>query len=569
MIEAKVRGYRGVERADIDVDGIALVGGINGAGKTSCAQGIASVLTGEAIPMRGINKSAAGVLVRASEAAGAATVQGPDGVARMDWPACTRRTDGTPPEASRYAVGLVSVADLPPAERVKVLSEMLRADPTRDDLRAAIIDHPELDPDQVTTVIWELVERDGWDAAVLRRRDMGAEMKGRWRQATGNNYGSRIAASYRQDLADEHRSESELSNAVAIAARTLETAIGAAATSGAEREKLQALASTVEDRTRALQEVEAECARAEGGLAQVVERRHALPPATDDRHVACPACGVLLVVRPGDHLLANPVLVEAKEPTSETELKARRIAIAEADGRVENGKSIVSAAQRARAEAATALQAARDAKHELDALPPPTEAAIDVDAARRELAEREEYLAGVRIKRKADEIAARIAANEIVIDILAPDGLRARKLARVVEAFNNACLKPLCEAAGWRPVEVSQDFELTYGGRHYGLLSASEQFRLRSILQVAIAQNDGSAMVIIDAADVLDGPGRSDLIQMLAGARIPAVVCMTLSKRDQVPDLAAARLGRSYWIEAGVATPIGTPRQASAQRAAA
>jgi predicted ATPase len=68
MIEAKVRGYRGVERADLDVERIALLAGPNGAGKSSFAQAIGSVLTSEAIPMRGGNKSAAGVLVRASEA---------------------------------------------------------------------------------------------------------------------------------------------------------------------------------------------------------------------------------------------------------------------------------------------------------------------------------------------------------------------------------------------------------------------------------------------------------------------------------------------------------------------
>lgn len=564
MIAAKVRGYRGVERADLDVETIALLAGANGAGKSSFAQAIGSVLTSETIPMRGVNKSAAGVLVRSSEAQGAATVQGPEGVARTDWPACTRRTEGTPPEASRYAAGLVSIADLPPAERVKLLSEFLHAGPTRDDLRMAIADHPELDTKNTTDVIWELVESQGWDAAVVRRRDMGAQLKGSWRTTTGGqSYGSRIAASWRQELADERRNESELIAQVDKARSALEVAIAAAATSGVERKNLQEQADAAEDRLLAQREATAAVGAAEQMLAVAVRRRDALPPATDDRASPCPACGVLLLVRPGDHLLANPVFQEAPAGLAETELKARRIAIAEADGRVAHERDAVHAAQRKRAEAEAALKASQSAQHELDALPPPGDAAIDVDEARHDLAARQEYLDAVRTKRKADAIAAQIAQNEIVIDIISPDGLRARKLSRVVEAFNKGVLAPLCDAAGWRAVEINDGFDLTYGGRQYALLSTSEQFRVRATLQVAIAQNDGSAMVIIDAADVLDGPGRGDLVEMLHKAQIPAVVCMTFSKREQAPDLAAARRGRSYWIESGVAAPLSMQAQAA------
>lgn len=563
-IECKARAYRGVERADVDVAPIALLAGANGAGKTSFAQAIGSVLTSEAIPMRGVNKSAAGVLVRSSEAAGAATVQSDSGTARMDWPACSRRTEKEPPEASRYAAGLASVVELAPAERVRFLSDLLHADPSRDDLHLALMDFSELDADAITAAIWERIERQGWDATVIERRDRGAEFKGQWRQITGQNYGSRIAASYRQDLADERRSEAELMADVDEARGVLERAIGAAASSNVEREKLQAKAAQVGDCTNALRLAAAAVADAESVLAQAVERRNALPPATDDRHVACPACGVLLVVRPGDHLLANPVLVEAKEPTSENEMKARRMAIAVEDGKVDNAKGVLSAAQRTQAEARVALQAAQDAKQELDALPPPAETAIDVEQARQLVATNEEYLVAVRTKRRADEVAARIAANDIVIDILAPDGLRAKKLGQVVDAYNRGILAPLCDAGGWRAVTIDPNFEIAYGGRHYALLSASEQFRVRAILQVAIAQSDGSAMVIIDAADILDGPARGALFDMLAKSEVPALVCMTLSRREQTPDLAAASMGKSYWIEAGVAAPIGTPAQAAA-----
>jgi hypothetical protein len=34
--------------------------------------------------------------------------------------------------------------------------------------------------------------------------------------------------------------------------------------------------------------------------------------------------------------------------------------------------------------------------------------------------------------------------------------------------------------------------------------------------------------------------------------KFPAVVCMTLSRREQVPDIGKFGLGASYWLEDGV-----------------
>jgi hypothetical protein len=96
------------------------------------------------------------------------------------------------------------------------------------------------------------------------------------------------------------------------------------------------------------------------------------------------------------------------------------------------------------------------------------------------------------------------------------------------------------------------------------LCSTSEQYRVRAVLQVAMADLDHSAMVVLDAADVLDGPTRSGLFALLVEASMPALVCMTLSRREQVPDLAAAELGASYWIEGGVAQPLHELAEAAA-----
>jgi hypothetical protein len=87
---------------------------------------------------------------------------------------------------------------------------------------------------------------------------------------------------------------------------------------------------------------------------------------------------------------------------------------------------------------------------------------------------------------------------------------------------------------------------------------------VRAIVQVAMAKLDGSDMVVLDAADVLDGTTRSGLFAMLEESGLPALVCMTLTRREQVPDLAASELGASYWIEDGIGQPLHAMREVAA-----
>ncbi len=44
---------------------------------------------------------------------------------------------------------------------------------------------------------------------------------------------------------------------------------------------------------------------------------------------------------------------------------------------------------------------------------------------------------------------------------------------------------------------------------------------------------------------------------MMGSVDINFLVCMTVADRKKVPDLAKAGMGVSYWIEQGIAEPIG------------
>jgi hypothetical protein len=571
MISFELRNFRGCERADIACAPIALVAGKNAAGKSSLAQAAAAVLCGDPLPIAGVSKGAAGLLVKSGAEAGRVTVRGESGTARIDWPNCQATAEGTPPQASRWAAGVGNVATLAPRERARVIGEYLKADPVREDLAAALTD-VELGSEAVVDAIWELVTQQGWDNAHTLRKEKGAELKGAWRQVAGVNYGSRVAVSWLPpdwvklntgEIDLRNAKENDLAAAIGLAKAAHDKVVADAAISGAAREKLQAEADAVEERKDELQKAEAAAERVAAELARAQEERAALPSGNVDPGLPCPRCGAFVVVRQVD--LTTRILEPAEvTPVTPAELKERRLAIAGADGTISNLQAALRDADRAVDRARDAMQLGLLARTQIEAMPLPAAGNGNIEAAAAAHDRALRRLAAWRQKRDTDELQQKIAGNDLVLGILAPDGLRAAKLARVIELFNVAQLGRLSLAAGWNQVTIDAEMTVSYGGRPYPLLSTSEQYRVRAVLQLAMAHLDKSAMVVLDAADVLDGTSRSGLFDLIAEAGLPALICMTLTRREQVPDLEAAGFGVSYWLDSGVAQALHPPAEAAA-----
>jgi hypothetical protein len=287
--------------------------------------------------------------------------------------------------------------------------------------------------------------------------------------------------------------------------------------------------------------------------------RAVLPASGVEAEMPCPHCGAMVVLRQID--LATRRLEKAHH-ISQAELKKRRLAIAEADGAIGRVGPQLAQQRHVVERARAAMQIAADAQYRLDHMPAASPE-VDIENAKAKAAEAMARLGAWRQKRQADDIRDQIAGNDLVLKILAPDGLRARKLAHVLDLFNRT-LEPLTDAAEWSTVTVDPAMSLAYGGRPYALCSTSEQYRLRAVLAVAMAQLDDSDMVVLDAADVLDAPTRSGLFAMLEESGLCALVCLTLSRPSQCPDLAEAGLGESFWISAGIAQPLQQTAEAAA-----
>lgn len=559
-ITIHVRNYRGAERCDVECVPIALIGAVNGAGKSSVVQAIAAALTGKALPI-GMTKGSAATLVKTGTSNASAEIRSDAGSVKMTWPACEASSAGEPPRASTFAAGLSSIADLTPKERAGVLAEYLHSDPSREDLAAELTDAGIGDP-PIVDALWQLIERSNWDDAYAARKTKGAEMKGAWRQVTGQNYGSQIArawkpAGWADDL--DVATESDLNRSVIEARQAHENAIASAAASGVRRDQLAAEADRFVERLTTATTAAETVKGIEAELADLRAQKAAVP-APETRVAATPfrwpCCGEALEL---SQSLTETTLAKAapmSQPPSHDEVRLVRRRRAELDGAISNAEGRLGTAKDGLRKAEAGVESSRRAEADLATLPEATVASGDVEAAKTAANHAVARLGAFRTKAEADGIQAKIASNDLALAVLAPDGLRARKLAKVLDVFNGAKLAPLSAAANWKSVAIDADMAVTYGDRVYSLLSASEQYRVRIILQLAMAELDGSTMTLHDAADILDAPTRSGLLSLLISAGRPAIVALTLSQRAQLPDIAKAGAGISYWLNDGIAERI-------------
>ncbi|WP_366654480.1 hypothetical protein [Fodinicurvata sp. EGI_FJ10296] len=557
----QINDFRGLVSADFHVAPMALIAGNNAAGKTSLCQALGAAVSGSSIPLAGLRKSDAGALVRSGAADGKVVVEGQAGTVTVRWPSCKVASEGSAPQGSTFAAGLQSIVGFSKSERPKMLAPYLDAEPQYTDLTSVLTDLPE---DQLSR-LWESIEINGWDLAHSQARDKGIEFKGRWAQVTGEKYGSKKGAGWLPDeWGDdlEGASEQSLQDTLAREREYLDAAIATQAVSDDYRQQLQDKVDSIDTGRQAVDDAQTRATDLRQQLTTAQEHRDGLPPADKGGGgVPCPHCGERISIKrtPGAILLEKP-----PGPISETEAKARGSAIAKADGTLSRLKGEVDQCERDLAEAKRLVADSENAAAELASLPEPTSDSPDVEAARERVRRAETRVRAYQQKREADRIHQSIETNQMIVDALAPEGVRAAKLRKALSTFGAKRLDPISDAAGWGQVALDEDLMPTYRGRPFALLSESEQYRCRVALQVAMAQIDGSEIVIVDGADVLDRGGRNGLMKMLAGTGLAAVIAMTESGPDRVPDLSARGRGITLWIDAGTARPVTEPASRAA-----
>lgn len=533
MLQTTIQNFLHFESGTIEAAPLAIVAGRNMQGKTSGRLAIAAALSGQVIPID-CDKKDAKKLVTAGAEYAVVEVANEQGGARVVYPDCNRTASGI--FASEYAVGLKSLLTLPAKERAPEILKLLKAEPTIDDLKTAT----GLSGDMLEK-LWQKIKAVGFDKAHSDAADKGKIDKNRWLQITAKQrYPDKNALAWLPaNWSPEFGSVSVegINESLQEASQQLEKAIAAEAIGGKEREELVEKFSQYEKRRADAEQARQKETAARNAYkiacdAQAATKRENIAP--------CPHCGEDVAIF--GNVLKAPNAQPAKKPEN-----------AEAD--VKRLKQALDEAERERMTAEAASFAAGQAGKklaEMEGKPAAVEGAVD--ACRAEVAKVQATLAAVKAKADADAIAKSVETNQKIVDGLAPEGIRREKLAVALVEFNKT-LEALANAAGWSPVALSKELKPTIpdGFAHH---AESQLWHVRVLLQVAVAQLDGSQAILVDAADILDKPRRVGLLRLLVGAGMPAIIFYTANDPSELPDLAARKLGNTYWIEGGVCTLV-------------
>jgi len=539
-MEIAIRNMRGIESADLSVGSITLVAGDNGAGKSSVALAVAAAMTRSPAPVPGMQKQQVGQLLRAGEARGYCEVTGDVGAkVRVSWPGGAISEEGDAPAASLMACGLESVVGLKPKDAAALLVQLLDLHPTLAQLSAAL---PDVDPAMIDA-IWQVVEAEGFDAAHKRAQEKGAKAKGGWEHCTGENYGSQKAAGWCHPLYDEilWQSADGLEAAVTAAGAELQRLQAGQAMDSVQRGFLEDQAQGGRTALTRLRELEPEQNRLSKRVGDLRLELKALPqPETAEEMPACPHCGKPVVVITARELHKPTPALDAKEnKRREQVISAKRAQVLEAEDALDQSDREI-------AKLRPTIQQGQLAEKRLEHAPQEGASVDQIAQAQKALDDASAALLGFNAQIQAQAYHDKVRAMQEVAAALAPDGLRKTVLGERLNDFNDH-LADLSAAADWEPIALDDGLGIWYGGTPYWLASASEQFRVRVVLQLALT----SGFVIVDGADILGRDGRNGLFRLLHHTLRPALVCMTLLSRDVMPDLQNAGYGRSYWIEAG------------------
>lgn len=562
-MEIEVRNILGLARANFTVEqgDIALVCGLNYSGKTSLLEAVGAALTANP-KFRGItNKKDFGDLVRQGRKDGHVKVSNANGSVKLSLPSGDVESEGEPPAADAFSCHTRMIGALPVDQRQRLLTERLDAEPGKDDLVAWIKDAikegmggVEEIPDQYFSAmmekLWPVIDEEGWDGALKIIEGKGSKLRGAWEHITGEKYGTRKAIGWIHPNFDFDERK-DYAAAVKDAEAALESAVGTQAVSDEHLASLRVKIKEGEEanaRLADLQKASDDAAKARQKAAKALADA---PKPPDSRGVwECPHCGEKIQEeREGQHIRR---MVKANvEQLTDAELKERREAIIPLEGDDRRAAAALTEAEAELQKARDLINAGLDAETEYNAAKDEEgndgaaveKARGNLDEARTELQHYENMLSAARQ-------AKAYALNQVLRHAVEPAGVRGKKLADKVEAFNLTLAKQSA-LFGCADVQIADDFEVNMGGRRYGLLSESEGLRADVITMVALAQTSNPAILLVDRLDLLDGGSRLGMLKVLRSTGLPSIVAMTTLKVENCPDLAGNDMGNVFWMDAG------------------
>lgn len=520
----------GVRRADIrPTVQVTMIAGANGAGKTSLRDAVALALTADLC--RVALKKEAGALVTDGQPDGTVELIVDGEVFALTITEAGKVIDNqagrdTPPELP-YILDGSRFARASADERRGLLFGITGCAATPEEVKKRLVARG-VDETRANGITPYL--RAGFPEAQKEAQAKAREAKASWRTVTGETYGDKKGGSWKAEGGD-------------VAALKAEAALKA--------DDLAEIDSQLEAANQQLGALQSEAGKAKSRNAEIdgmrekagrIERiQYKLDKDRTDRHewekkveetklaahgiragstaCACPECGAALIFAQG-RLIPHGDMQGNDDAA--VKLPEYERALNLLDRAVKNDERDLAAA----------LSAKEQIKHlEADAAAAPSDGALleaksKVDELRASRKEAQAKLESVRdAERKAAEAESKtkaaaqhhsnVQAWDKIAEHLAPTGIPAEILADALRPFSDR-LSMTSKLAGWNLPVIDCDMNIAVGGRPYGLLSESEKWRADCLLAEAISHVSGRRLLVLDRMDVLDAPGRNDLIFWLA-----------------------------------------------------
>lgn len=580
-----VQDFLGVEAAQLSLAApVALIAGANGAGKSSIRDAVALALTADL--GRVSLKKEAGQLVRSGAAFARCGVTDADG----DEFAVTVKAGGqisdsqkgreTPP-ALPYVLDAQRLARMADDERRSFLFGLMGVATDAQEVSHRLLAR-NADRARVERILPLL--RSGFEAAEAEARRRTTEARGAWKATTGEAYGREKARGWRAQAPDVDAARmkalgTELEHADVAVGQWREQ-VGKLQAEERRRAELRARLPALQEHAGRIQRLQEKLAAddasmlgAQEALARAVEAAGAGPRVGLVHDLARGLYHMLLAdMSPGaspewrearNALDAyvnefGPVIRKDGDPDAAASLPALRQQVDLMTRAFANARRDLEAAQAAQAQA----KAIEDELAEVFDVAGLAEARSQIETLQARRAEIDRELAALRrAKDAADAAKARtekaaghaedVLAWELIAEQLAPSGIPGDLLSEALGPITER-LRQHAADTGWPEVAIAADMSITGGGRAYRLLSESERWRVDAMLAEAVAHLSGVRLLVLDRMDVLDLPGRSELLGWLdtlaeLGEIDTALVFGTLKAR---PTQLPAHI-EAHWIERG------------------
>ncbi|HCR1387289.1 TPA: AAA family ATPase [Pseudomonas aeruginosa] len=568
ITKLEITNFQGLRHAALDVSApVLLVAGHNGAGKSSLLDGVAMAFNGQ--PRRVSLKKEIDKLITEGAKKGEARVEWLDEADEVQ--ACgvaLPSGKGSPLADSPFLPFVLDAsrfAALDAKDRRRVLFDLTDASASPAEVSKRLA------AKGIDLALFEKVKpllRSGFPAAVEQAKAYASEARGAWKMITGENYGSEKAVDWAPELLATVVTEEQVAEAgknlqlleddLAEAQQALGASKQARQAADGRAQRIAKLRELVDLEPRRRNKLTTDEQNQDEWSEKVMAAELASSGSVPHQPLTCPHCQGAVDLQAGQ-LVAHQPPAKVADPEAAKRLEEYRGYLASAQRAVANSQRDLDECLAA-AEQIKALEAESVEAPSAEAIANGEQAINELrqarDASRAKLVALQEALEAAT-QREASIAKAQAAHQDVVAwtgmaDALSPTGIPAEILADAIGPVNEL-LQRLSGTAGWSPVQISADIDVTFGGRLYGLLSESERWRCDATIALAIAKLSGLRLVLLDRFDVLDIPARTQqamkLFQSLAaGGEIDTLIVAGTLKEPmaKTPDWLQA-----VWINAG------------------